>query len=501
MDEMKTEIVKGMKMMVRLIRSEIKKIKNVDFGEIKYMNYSSVNADARIENTDVVGIYGQNGSGKTAMIEALDILKSIIMGTEISYKEYAGIMPKNDTSVLINDFFVDYGEEKYKVCYEAHIRANEETEKIEIFQEKLIYWDRGASWKNEKDIEFENPYYNADDIMLNRNVSIKTRRSKCFEGIDFLFSMQNLSIFCAQRHISVFFNKLVQKSLYEMKDVTEASVLFRIIHALNWFGNAGMHIIKVNQLGAINDNIMIPLNMRCENENSTIQGCLPIFTNGQGEIPEKIYNLFPAVIRAINIVIKSIIPNIQIEIEEKNIVEKEDGKRYVQVEVYSRRGDKKFLIKYESEGVKRIVSLLNYLISVYNNESVCLAVDELDSGVFEYLLGELLGVLYKEMKGQLIFTSHNLRILEKLGNKNIVCSTTNPKNRYIRLKGVEKNHNRRDFYIRALTIGGQNEELYDEDDLIAMGYAFRKAGKANEDSIEIPFSNEFEKKLAGGGDK
>ena len=85
-------------------------------------------------------------------------------------------------------------------------------------------------------------------------------------------------------------------------------------------------------------------------------------------------------------------------------------------------------------------------------------VDELDAGIYEYLLGELLGELQKEMKGQLIFTSHNLRVLEKLDYKNIICSTINPKNRYINLTVVGANNNNRDFYIKSLTIGGQKEE-------------------------------------------
>ena len=72
------------------------------------------------------------------------------------------------------------------------------------------------------------------------------------------------------------------------------------------------------------------------------------------------------------------------------------------------------------------------------------------------------------MKGQLIFTSHNLRVLEKLDYKNIICSTINPKNRYINLTGVGANNNNRDFYIKSLTIGGQKEELYDDEDLDSM---------------------------------
>ena len=51
-------------------------------------------------------------------------------------------------------------------------------------------------------------------------------------------------------------------------------------------------------------------------------------------------------------------------------------------------------LKYESEGIVKIVSFLNVLICVYNNPSMCLVIDELDSGVFEYLLGELLAVFF-----------------------------------------------------------------------------------------------------------
>lgn len=52
-------------------------------------------------------------------------------------------------------------------------------------------------------------------------------------------------------------------------------------------------------------------------------------------------------------------------------------------------------------------------------------------------------------------------------------------NRYIRLQGVEKNNNKRNFYIRSIVIGGQKEDIYDNTDLRTIGYAFRKARKNN----------------------
>ena len=121
---------------------------------------------------------------------------------------------------------------------------------------------------------------------------------------------------------------------------------------------------------------------------------------------------------------------------------------------------------------------------IYNHASMCLIIDELDAGIYEYLLGELLSVMEKGAKGQLIFTSHNLRALEMLHKKSIVFSTTNPLNRYIRLQNVKSNNNLRDLYLRSITLGGQREDVYAETDTVEIGRAFRRAGKGAFDGIQ-----------------
>ena len=104
------------------------------------------------------------------------------------------------------------------------------------------------------------------------------------------------------------------------------------------------------------------------------------------------------------------------------------------------------------------------------------AIDELDSGVYEYLLGELLRIIASQGKGQLIFTSHNLRPLETLYKGFVAFTTTNPENRYLRMANVKENHNLRDFYYRDIILGEQDEELYESTNNHAIALAFRKAG-------------------------
>ena len=51
----------------------------------------------------------------------------------------------------------------------------------------------------------------------------------------------------------------------------------------------------------------------------------------------------------------------------------------------------------ESEGIIKIVSILNVLIQAFGNSSICLVIDELDAGIFEYMLGELLDIFKIEI--------------------------------------------------------------------------------------------------------
>lgn len=485
------------KYLVRIIRSEVRNIKNIKYGEIKYMNYGPVEKNAEIEKSDIVGIYGQNGSGKTAMVEVMDILKHVIASQEIPYDEYGGLLCNEDETSIVTYFFVCIVEEKYKVRYEVRLQADNEENRINLVFEKLTYWTRGSAWRGERDLIFYNPYYDPDKILESKYPEFESKHMNFFKEIGFIKAVRNLAVYCAQNHRSIFFNKIVMKDLSEDAAYLgkEAEALFNVIKGIFQFARVNFQVVKVNQLGEISRNSIIPVNVHEETETSIMQGCFPLFMNGEGEIAKEDYDVYLQAIGAINIALKAIIPNLQIELEVKSEIEHKDGLKYVQAEVYSNRNGKRFLTKYESEGIKRIISLLNYLISLYNSPEVCLVVDELDSGIFEYLLGELLGVLQNGAKGQLIFTSHNLRALEKMDPQNIICSTTNPENRYIRMSGIEKNHNRRDFYIRAVVLGGQKEELYDASELLDIEYAFRKAACKGKSNVQLHFSESFQKKL------
>lgn len=194
-------------------------------------------------------------------------------------------------------------------------------------------------------------------------------------------------------------------------------------------------------------------------------------------VPKEIFPYVKNTIEQINIVMRSLVPDIRIKIY--NAFEKltEKGKEGVQFEIITIRGEARIPLLYESAGIKKLISICSNLVACYNRKSYCLVVDELDSGIYEYLLGECLEVMQEKAKGQLIFTSNNLRPLEVLQNEFLIYTTVNPNNRYIKSAYIKNTQNTRLSYLRSIKLGGQKEKLYDETNIYEMELAMRRAGK------------------------
>ena len=150
-------------------------------------------------------------------------------------------------------------------------------------------------------------------------------------------------------------------------------------------------------------------------------------------------------------------------------------------EILSNREGVILPLRYESDGVRRIVLILSLLIAAYNETSFTVAIDEIDSGIFEYLLGEILAIMSDAVKGQLVFTSHNLRLLEVLPAKYLCFTTTNPSARFIKIAN-KGNINMRDSYFRNIILGGEKDPIYSPTDRYEIEMTFYRAGHVEEAS-------------------
>ena len=449
---------------IRLLEIGIVNLKNVKNGKISFLN-SNIKETLKLQLGDILGIYGQNGSGKTTVIEALSILKSILVRDPLD-NELKNLITYGQKNIeLLFKFYIEMKNKKYIVEYKVIIGKTEENT-IEILNEIMkysVYIEQDSRWKNTQ-ILIETPF-NEDIINLkkyNKNFSSEVDLLK-------ILISQGIS---QKLRVSSIFSQDIKNFLKEDTD------LIYIIEALEYYGNLNLFIVSNKDIGMITLNLLLPLKIK--NLNSCGDLPIQIDENESIIVNQIIYSDVEKAINEINIVLKRIIPDLQLKIEDQRKETLPNGNTNIIADLRSIREGKPISLRYESEGIKRIISILGVLIAGYNQPSVCLAIDELDSGIFEYLLGEILEVLSSEMKGQLIFTSHNLRILEKIDKKNIIFSTTNPENRYIRFKYIKPNNNLRDMYLRELIIQEQAEQLYKETKQSDIKRAFYRAGVANE---------------------
>ncbi|MGL4947347.1 MAG: AAA family ATPase [Cetobacterium sp.] len=450
---------------VRLLELKINNIKNVKNGEIDLINYSNIKNNFNLKIGDILGIYGQNGSGKTTVVDVMGILKNILIGEKLTLNELITIGEKN--CILSFKFYIEILQNKYVVDYKIELKKTDKEVIINNENIKYSFLNEGKWTKNQTLIEIP---YNLNGIKP------KTKFTKILNNEKILIDLKVAEGISKKMNTSFLFSK-------DLKDIFENfysadTDLMLILETLKRYGAFDLFVVTNKEIGMINLNIFLPLRIK----RTTGSGSIPISIGKNEEniiVDEKIYKDVQKTVEEINIVLKTIIPDMSLRLfeQKRELV----GKNEVNIvgELVSVRGKDEIPLRNESDGIKRIVSILGALIGAYNQRNVCLVIDEIDSGVFEYLLGELLEIFSSDMSGQIIFTSHNLRILEKIKKESVVFTTTNPNKRYVRLKYVKPNNNLRDVYLREMIIQEQDEELYKETDSYEIRRSLYKAGVIN----------------------
>lgn len=457
---------------IRIKQITIENFKNVKYGTLDLEN------KRKDYKASMVGIYGQNGSGKTALIDAVVLLKLALCGQSIplKYADYIHVDAKYAT--LSYQFQIQQDEQMFDVWYSFRIQKviddtslNMEEDpgkflvRAELYDEVLSFSLESKSVHHRKntlidtrtkDVFLPKAKYlelvgkekqNTTEMLVTKRVVQKSSRS-------FVFSREMMQIF----------QKNCQKKEY-----------LTILEGLMWYGNRELFVLHTEHMGLINSNTL-PLTFKYTKEHSDMVGNITIPLDAPVSIPEEALGVVMNVLNNMNIVLEQIVPGLTIGIKELAVIAFQDAKPGKTIQLMSQKNGTSIPFQYESEGIKKIVSILQLLIVVYNQPSITVAIDEIDSGIFEYLLGELLKILSEKGKGQLLFTSHNLRPLETIDKGFIAFTTTNPQNRYMRMVNVKGNHNLRDFYYRDIVLGEQSEQVYEATNNFEIALAFREAG-------------------------
>ena len=461
------------KVNVRISGIEINRFKNVIKGTLSFEN------PRKDYKASILGLYGQNGSGKTTLIDAIELLKCILSGNSIDQKFADYINVDSKEAEIIYSFSLENGKEKMDVHYRILIGTQSDDgsgKKVRILNESLrcpILSDKRV--QQGKLIETD-----ASDLF----VPVPKRQLLVGKDKDDMLSMLVAKKLTeAQSRSFIFSEELighirdrVNSDLLEESQKEEILYYFRILFSLSNYGKRELYVINTRNSGIIALNVQ-PLMFKYEDGKRGAFGGMVFDLNGPCIIHENQMEIAEKVIASMNLVLKQMIPGLTIGIRELGTELMENGEVGHRIQFVSERDQREIPLNYESEGIKKIISILQLLIVVFNQPSVTLAVDELDSGIFEYLLGELLSIIAEKGKGQLIFTSHDLRPLETIDRGFIAFTTTNPENRYVRLSGIKESNNLRDCFYRNIMLGGSEEELYDHTNNSEIALAFMEAGE------------------------
>lgn len=138
------------------------------------------------------------------------------------------------------------------------------------------------------------------------------------------------------------------------------------------------------------------------------------------------YNHLSFVYNRLNIVLKKLLKRELILYDRGPVI---DNVREYQTMV--RYKDILIDITEESLGIKRLILYLIYLIPLMDDSDSCLCVDEIDSGIFELLLKELLLATDSTLSGQFVFTAHNFEAINVLQSESVIIATLDDNDRFI----------------------------------------------------------------------
>lgn len=475
--------------MVRIAQIALHHFKNIRNGEI---NFTKTKPGGRLQpGADVLGIYGQNGSGKTSVIEAIDLIKTLMTGSAFDPDIILDYFYPGEPSFSIELTFdvktnKDYHIAQYEVVF------SRKAEQVWISHEQLTskqFDDERDKWDSRRlligisqDVPEAavvilpknnwNSLLNADQqLKMSLFVSLGVQQQR---HVSPLFALQTFKFLRSLElcDFSLYKQEMPPSDLIVKNDVFGAQTksfqvahkktltpLIDIVTELSLYFTYRVNVFTTLANATCSLNV---LSMDILDERSYgRKGHLSVNLFEPGVLKEDDFDTVSSALKRVSTLIGSLVPGLSIKVREVGTQLMDDGDTIAkQVEFLSCRDGVEIPLRCESEGIRKLISFSLCLMEVHSYPEAFLAVDELDSGIFEYLLGELLSVIESFGKGQLLFTAHNLRVLELLPSSEIVLSTSDPDNRFVRFKGVKPTNNPRDQYLRAISLGGGESRLY-----------------------------------------
>ncbi len=414
---------------IYILKLKICGIKNIERPiEIEFYK-KTINRDFNPDKYKIKAIYGENGSGKTAIISSVKLLQNLLLN-----KSYlADTDNQNFLIEIVNkktkkgfvqcEVYVDDGDEKYVLDYYIAFEVREDN-RFYITAEKLKLKNGNYS-KNKYSIIYET-----------KNGSLVKFGDKKMH--DF-FKEKSQNLLDKQTFFTCIVDiKFIPKEFMNNKDFIMLFLLFifalSLLVSIDEADNHADYGLR-QKLQNIDEGDIEKTGLNLINQ---INQKILSAKGNEMLIHKSMYNLYEKKIFRMYLFIQIFKPELcAIEIEKKDYDQYYKCSLKMVYEEYSL--DQEF----ESRGIKKLMNLFHYLDAASDGSIVF--IDELDSNINDVYLDKIIEFFVYYGKGQLCFTSHNLSPMSVLkSNKNAInfisgintvhtwttCGNLSPENAY-----------------------------------------------------------------------
>lgn len=478
--------------MIRLISLTLDGVRNVSHGSIDFDDLES--------GGSVTGIYGQNGSGKTSVIDAIDILRHLLAGRRLPEGSADSVNTETDTATITAlwrlDGNTDGGAQGRRyVEYAVTLAGGMPDRTARVTGEALR---SGADPKRMGRPVVERRVGDGRATRLpayawRSLLSIDTVRGDAdffdradqFDGMSFMFSpYRTVSRRTAADDgltLSHFIRTAEQADGLSARTVEylagKLKPLCGLMERLAAWARDDVYV-STTRFSSLASYQYAPIVDTATGET------IPLSLWEPNLLTDDRLERVRAIVDTYNTLLPALIPHLHLSLTENPAPADEQGRRRTQVEVMSSRGGAAFPFRNESEGVIRITMLLSFYIRAYNDPDVLVAIDEIDSGVFEKLLGDILRQMASGIRGQLIFTAHNLHPFEVLPGACLRTTTVEALDRFSTGPRIKATNNGRNVYRDATELGWDGPDLYDAPPARMFANALFRAGHPRKPSPE-----------------
>lgn len=392
---------------IHLINYSVKGIKSLDEDvSLSFYKKSFISEPTDFQNYNIKGIYGINGSGKSAIVTSVRIFKNLIVNQDylnnpiIQSQLNALINRKLQRMEFSGEFFLNFEHRPCLFRYEISL-CKEKGNRLVIDKEKLSM--RIATSRNEemrtlfKVTDGKIEYLDSTDNDFKEYLIDKTKNLlktaalpsfildiiaererkegsllDLYDGFVLLY-LFGLSFFVYMDKTDDHADYFIDDVIMELKQETDREVLNHMLKAIRDSKRLRRNEMYIGRRRVSKKNYS-----SYENRVSSLFGFISIFKRD----------------------LKGI------------LIDKKDNNDVYECDLIMDYGDYKINVEFESTGIKKLIKLYEYFEEMASGNIVF--IDELDSNLHDVYLCALLEYLMEYGKGQLCFTTHNIGPMDVL---------------------------------------------------------------------------------------